>query len=119
METQDAPAGRAGARAIWTGTQMIVWGGATSASELTNSGGRFNPSDGQLGTWTPTSTTNAPSPRKLFTMVWSGQRVIIWGGQDELGNPLNDGGIYDPAFDTWQAMSVTGAPDPRYAHSAV
>jgi hypothetical protein len=43
--------------AVWTGTEMIVWGGTNAP---TNTGGRYNPS---TDSWTATSTTNAPSAR--------------------------------------------------------
>ena len=31
-------------------------------------------------TWTPTSTTNAPSGREYHTAVWTGSEMIVWGG---------------------------------------
>lgn len=30
-------------------------------------------------TWTPTSLTNAPSPRHTHTAVWTGSEMIAWG----------------------------------------
>jgi hypothetical protein len=42
--------------------------------------------------WTPTSTTNAPSAREA-PAVWTGSRMIVWGGYD--GGVLNTGGVYD------------------------
>src|ERR1051326_1024044 len=48
--------------AVWTGSEMIVWGGTPNANGTTdyNTGGRYNPS---TDTWTATSTINAPAPR--------------------------------------------------------
>jgi hypothetical protein len=31
-------------------------------------------------TWTATSTLNAPDPRDLHAMIWTGSEVITWGG---------------------------------------
>src|SRR4051794_17202267 len=73
--TTNAPTGRFYQTGVWTGTEMIVWGGAVSGS--LNTGGRYNPS---TNSWTPTSTTNAPSPRSNHTAVWTGDEMIVWGG---------------------------------------
>ena len=43
--------------AVWTGSEMIVWGGFDSGTSYLNTGGRYNPS---TDSWTATSTTNAP-----------------------------------------------------------
>jgi N-acetylneuraminic acid mutarotase len=32
---------------------------------------------------------------------------------------LNDGGRYNPAADSWMAVTTTGAPAGRYSHTAV
>ena len=39
--TTNAPAARYGHTAVWTGNEMIVWGGACIWSWLTNTGGRY------------------------------------------------------------------------------
>ena len=44
--------------AVWTGSEMIVWGGVRPG--LLNTGGRYDPG---TDSWTATSTTNAPSAR--------------------------------------------------------
>ena len=59
--TTNAPHCRADHTAVWTGTEMIVWGGADSyAAHIFNTGGRYNPS---TDSWTATSTINAPPAR--------------------------------------------------------
>jgi N-acetylneuraminic acid mutarotase len=105
--------------AVWTGSKMIVWGGDDCSSAL-NTGGTYNPA---TDSWTATSTTGAPTARKRHTAVWTGSKMIIWGGleRDSWSNPgyLSTGGIYDPATDSWTAMSTTGAPAARVNHKAV
>ena len=83
--TTNAPAGRAGHTAVWTGSEMIVWGGAVDNT----TGGRYDPS---TDSWIATSTTNAPAGRYWHTAVWTGSQMIVWGGYD--GNDLNTGGRY-------------------------
>jgi hypothetical protein len=81
----NCPSGRAYHTAVWTEREMIVWGGQISRSSpyVTNTGGRYNPS---TNTWLPTSTgTNCPSIRNYHTAVWTGEKMIIWGGSDSTG----------------------------------
>jgi hypothetical protein len=100
--------------AIWTGTEIIVWGGSGDVS-YSDTGGRYDPA---TDNWVPTSTTNAPTGRTNHTAVWTGTEMIIWGGQGAAGF-LNTGGRYDPATDTWTATSTMNAPIGRYFHTAI
>ena len=61
---------------MWTGSEMIVWGGMPIYGYL-NNGGRYDPA---TDSWTPTSTTNAPDARYSHTAVWTGNEMIVWGG---------------------------------------
>lgn len=125
--TTGAPAARGKHTAVWTGTRMIVWGGwvysvihppdglALNTALPFGTGGIYDPA---TDTWTASSTVGAPSPRGWHTAVWTGSKMIVWGG-DDLFTCLNTGGIYDPATDTWAPMSTSGAPVPRTSHTAV
>jgi len=99
--------------AVWTGAEMIVWGGIIDAQSL-GTGHRYDPA---TNTWTPVATAGAPKDRSAHTAVWTGTRMIVWGGTNAVN--LGDGGIYDPVADTWSAVSTTGAPSPRSDHTAV
>src|SRR5207247_2468131 len=87
-------AGRAGPTSVWTGSQMIVWGGDFrdnfGVDHYVNTGGRYNPS---TNSWTLTSTTGAPDARTVHTAVWTGNQMIVWGGADNT-NRFNTGGRY-------------------------
>jgi N-acetylneuraminic acid mutarotase len=112
MSNAGAPSGpRTGATAVWTGTEMIVWGGFTNRPEAT--GGRYDPA---TNSWSSVSTSVAPKARQDHVAVWTGSEMIVWGGSDG-ANSLVSGGRYDPATDTWTSMSLSGAPllaaDPR------
>ncbi len=106
------PDGRIEHTAVWTGSEMIVWGGNEN---VLNTGGRYNPS---TDSWTPTSNTNAPSPRTYHTAIWTGTEMIVWGGSDG-SNDLNTGGRYNPTTDSWTATSTSNAPAVRAVHTAV
>jgi hypothetical protein len=71
------PAARVSHTAVWTGSEMIVWGGDDENFFEINTGGRYNPS---TDSWTATSTTNAPDARVYHTAVWTGSEMIVWGG---------------------------------------
>src|SRR5947207_2571937 len=97
----NAPAARELHTAVWTGSEMIVWGGFNGSSIL-NTGGRYNPG---TDSWTATSTISAPAARSLHTAVWTGTEMIVWGGDNSGGN-LNTGGRYNPGTDSWTEPST-------------
>ena len=113
--TVGAPDARSGHSVIWTGNEMIVWGGFNGGSIAFNTGGRYNPN---TDSWTNTSTANAPFGRIEHTAVWTGNEMIVWGGTD-LFNQTNTGGRYDPVTDSWMATTTGNAPDGREDHTAV
>lgn len=61
---------------------------------------------------------NAPTARASHSAVWTGSRMLVWGGLGSSGN-LNTGASYDPMANTWTPISTTGAPVARREHSAV
>jgi len=74
--------------AVWTGTEMIVFGDAA---------GRYNPATNKWGT---VSSVNAPFFRTGYSLVWTGSEMIVWGG--DFG--YDTGGTYCPS-------TVTTPPD--------
>ena len=112
--TTGAPDGRYLNTAVWTGSEMIVWGGTDQVSDFAT-GGRYDPS---TDSWTATSTTNAPEARDSHTAVWTGSEMIVWGGAN-FPSIFNTGGRYNPGSDTWIATSTTNTPTARASHTAV
>src|SRR5439155_780060 len=108
----NAPVARYYHTAVWTGNEMIVWGGY-NGSDL-DSGGRYTPS---TDAWTATSMINVPTARDSHTAVWTGSEMIVWGGINTA--LLNTGGRYNPGTDSWTATSTTNPPSARYYHTAV
>ncbi|MGV3660278.1 MAG: Kelch repeat-containing protein [Prosthecobacter sp.] len=122
-----SPAPRFGHTSVWTGTEMIVWGGAASTMAVPgldatfNDGARFNPS---TGVWTPLPAANAPSGRYGHTAVWTGTEMIVWGGQRyDTGTPmvvtLNTGARFNPLTNTWTALPTLFGPSARSRHVAL
>ncbi len=115
LPTANAPAARTAHRSVWTGDDLLVWGGTDLATNL-NSGGRYQRA---ANVWSPLTTNNAPSPRAEHTAIWDGTRMIVWGGADAAGF-LNSGGLYDPLTDVWTSTQQgTNASPARAQHAAV
>ncbi|HEU5180202.1 MAG TPA: MopE-related protein [Candidatus Polarisedimenticolia bacterium] len=112
LSLHNAPSPRMNHTAVWTGTDMIVWGGRSGSSM--SDGGKYNP---VTDTWVSTASSGAPAPRSQHSAIWTGTRMIVWGGQGS--SVFNTGAFYDPSADTWAPISTTGAPSARYNHSAV
>jgi N-acetylneuraminic acid mutarotase len=118
MSTTNAPEARWYHGAVWTGKEMIVWGGARAmTSDDLETGGRYDP---QTDTWKSLNTTGAPNKRIYSRAIWTGSKMLVWGGVssfDPGAVSRNDGALYDPTTDTWTAMTSNNPPQARYAHS--
>ena len=117
MSTLNEPGHRGAPTIVWTGQEVIVWGGTNIGhSEMTNTGGRYNP---LTNTWT--GIPGGPEARAGHSAVWTGSRMVVWGGR--AGNPslayLNSGGIYDPSNGSWISTGALAAPAGRSEHAAV
>src|SRR4030095_6880255 len=115
--TINAPTARSYHTAVWTGSEMIIWGGLGQNDNLLNTGRRYNPG---TDSWTATSTSNAPTGRFDHTAVWTGSEMIVWGGCNtgNCDNSLPTGGRYNPSTDSWRHTSTTNAPSARSGHTA-
>lgn len=99
-------AGRFGAAAVWTGSEVLVWGG-TGAQPYAD-GALYDPA---RRVWRAVARSPL-GPRVEPAAVWSGSEVIIAGGRalSEAGSggaharPLTDAAAYDPASDTWRTL---------------
>jgi hypothetical protein len=114
----NVPSPRRDHTAVWTGSEMIVWGGRhASGNGALATGGRFDPA---TNTWQTMAITDAPAARYQHTSVWTGSEMIVWGGVDSTGAPLKSGASYDPANDSWTTLNQPGTSlVERTAHSAL
>ena len=115
----NCPSSRTGHTAVWTGTQMLVWGGSNAiGSSYLDTGGRYRPTG---NFWLPmTTTADTPVGRMGHTAVWTGTEMIVWGGENDTGY-LDDGGRYNPSTDSWIELPapLIGPPVSREFHAMV
>jgi N-acetylneuraminic acid mutarotase len=95
--------------AVWTGREMIVWGGTRYASgnpctgngppvRCWADGAAYDPA---TGGWR--SIPAAPvSGRSHHTAVWTGSRMIVFGGF--VTGSVTRGASFDPATNRWEAL---------------
>ena len=98
--------GRAYPAMVWTGSEMVVWGGAADG-ELLADGAAFDPA---TDTWREIADSPLTGAMKS-AVVWTGEEMIIVGG-------LNSGrsaAAYDPASDQWRKLpDAPGTVTPPY-----
>ncbi len=112
LPTAGAPSPRYLHSAVWTGSEMLVWGGGAG-------GAAYSPA---TDAWRPLPTNGAPSPRYNAAVVWTGTELLIWGGYGitrEANGDLGDGAAYSPATDAWRPLPTNGTPSPRSPKVAV
>ncbi len=111
MTQAGAPQARYQGSAVWTGTEMITFGGLIDTDyNSTNTGARYDPA---ADAWTALPTQGAPA-RFGHQAIWTGKQVIIWGGfvvrADDSKVWQNTGAIYDLATNTWQPLRTPYGP---------
>jgi subtilisin-like proprotein convertase family protein/N-acetylneuraminic acid mutarotase len=117
-----APSRRYFHSAVWTGEEMVIFGGwgctnspTCSTNGYLGDGASWNSSRGR---WTALPSSGAPSARYYASMIWTGSRLIVWGGQGAIGF-LATGASWTPNQTSWQSLPTTGAPSPRRLHATV
>ncbi len=103
---------RVGAVAVWTGRELIVWGGASEARDShgqivgiapLDDGAALNPA---TNTWRRLPTAPVPG-RAYAAAAWSGHEVLLWGGQNGLTSQIGKGAGYNPATNTWRPLPLS------------
>ncbi len=118
INVANPPEARQRATAVWAGDRLLVWGGEGNASELGSGAQLLFDSTGNPTAWRSINRLNSPSARSGHSVVWTGSRMIVWGGARS-GALLADGAVYDPIMDTWAALPSVSAPSARTRHAAV
>lgn len=113
ISTTGAPSARFGHTAVWSGSEMIVWGGVGATGVVLRDGARYNPS---TDSWVPIAATGAPGERLGHVAMWTGTEMIVWG--DMFGS-TNSGGLYNPTTDSWRATDTLCAPSGRWRAPAI
>src|SRR5829696_1672324 len=111
-----APAGGAIApetATAWTGSELVIWSTTTTNKQgrsVGNTASAYNPSSKRWRTL-----PSAPiAPRRLAAAVWAGDRLLVWGGiqnvgADKLAYP-DDGAAYHPRSDRWRPLAKAPVP---------
>lgn len=105
-KVSDAPlSGRWGHAAVWTGSEMVVWGGSDVNGMPVDDGARYDPAEDRWEAMAASPTGPLFGP----TAVWTGTQALVWGSREGQGETGGDatamGARYDPATDTWSPMS--------------
>jgi hypothetical protein len=94
--------GRIAASVVWTGNEMIVWGGVsgTYTKEARADGAAFDP---VAGSWR----SIRRAPRGVIggsgqAAAWTGKRAVLWAG-NSLEGPSR-GALYNPRTDRWRKL---------------
>ncbi len=112
LQITDQPTPRADHTAVWTGTEMLIWGGDIGGVYASD-GRKF---DATQNAWL-TMNGAPPDGRSLHTAVWVTNKMIVWGGFN--GGPLGSGGIFVPSDNSWDPKPMPTALSARYEHTAV
>jgi N-acetylneuraminic acid mutarotase len=90
----DMEATRENHLAVWTGRQLLIWGGNTE-SGVPAHGVAYTPDTNQ---WSPMPRSPLVG-RVRAVALWTGREMIIWGGTAARppNQPLHDGAAYRPA----------------------
>lgn len=114
------PSARAwGASTFLTGkNKFFIWGGRVyTGNDVALADGALY--DLNTGAWKKVSTVGAPPALNSSTAVWTGTKVVVWGGTGVTGPATNQGWMYDPDADTWAPLPQTNPPTGRLNHVMV
>ena len=90
--------------AIWTGSEVIVWGGGGRRSDSAADGAAFDPATDE---WRKIA--RAPIELNNVNLTWTGAEMIAFGSRLDHGNHASTrvaiGAAYDPASDSWKRIA--------------
>lgn len=101
--------GRNDSASIWTGHEVILFGGRAGSSQ--NTGAKYNP---YTNTWASMASPGW-TVRQLFSTAWTGNEMILYGGQFNVLH--GTGAAYSPATNTWRTDMPLSTP--RWYHRAL
>jgi hypothetical protein len=113
LPTGRAPTTRTNHSTVWTGSEVIVFGGDNGSGTVKVGGEAY-----AQGADTWRALPAGPAKRWRHTAVWTGTYMVVWGGDDNVATVYNSGSRYDPAANTWAATTTTGVPAARGGHAA-
>ncbi|MBI2394313.1 MAG: hypothetical protein HYV09_32375 [Deltaproteobacteria bacterium] len=109
--------GRVDNSTVWTGGEMIVYGGGiTEAGPSKSDGAIFSV---YKNAWTTLPANTSPTAaRRAHAAAWTGSDMIIWGGR-EGSTVRSDGFIYYATAKTWSALPTAAPISGRRAAASI
>jgi hypothetical protein len=107
----DAPVGDVDPTAVWTGTEVVLWG-------TPDGGAAYNPCTNR---WRVTAPMPEGGPLTAVygtASVWTGAEMVVWGGSMSTNFPRAEAAAYEPKTDRWRVLPASIAspvlytPDP-------
>jgi hypothetical protein len=92
--------------AVWTGNQLLVWGGRAPAGGARADGAAYDPAADRWSRLPP-----APVAGRFgHAAVWTGTELLVWGGLRPVRGgrsevALDDGAAYQPATRRWRRIA--------------
>ncbi|HEY3212387.1 MAG TPA: hypothetical protein VGL16_04180 [Actinomycetota bacterium] len=104
---EQAPIGRAyGTVLVWTGDELIVWGGGDRGDDRTSQGAAYDPTS---DSWRRIA--DPPIGFNLASGIWTGREMIVFGSLLSHANRASSstslGEAYDPTSDTWRELPAS------------
>lgn len=97
MAIDNAPiAGRRSAKAVWTGSRAVIWGGVDDAGQGLRDGALLDPTSRE---WTKMADAPAAVSGVGSVAVWTGTEMLVWGGPAG-----SKGAAFDPKTDQWRLL---------------
>ena len=111
---------RGDATAVWSGREVLLWGGDTGAGTEIGKGGAYDPATNQWRAlpFSPLRAKERPAS------VWTGRLFVVIGGSApgyQLPVPGPGSAAYDPSTNTWTALHaapldpIPGSTEPPIA----
>jgi hypothetical protein len=96
---------RTSASVVWSGRELLVWGGFSYSSHTVFSDGAAY--DPKARGWRSLAASPL-SPRTGQSTAWTGNEMVVWGGLDNWdvvrASGLDDGAAYNPTTDKWRLL---------------
>jgi hypothetical protein len=121
--------GRAYLHGLWTGTDFIIWGGSDghehsggsvsiginddTPAQIFNAGADWSVASDD--SWSQLSESgDILKQRKHAVVIWTGSKILVWGGMFDDSNYRTDGSVYDSTTDIWTAMAASPLAGRRF-----
>jgi hypothetical protein len=90
--------------AVWTGSQLLVWGGASAPGAAKPAvfadGAAYDPA---THVWTPLPAAPIKA-RASMGYVWTDDEFMVFGGYDGASTAFADGAAYSPSRHSWRLL---------------